>query len=100
METALMSNFGRKAATAAVAFATVGSTLFGGVALANDGKNGHNDIRNTGGAGGNGTATNNCLNIGIPILSGLALGGTASATGASCTATATGGAGGVGADVD
>jgi hypothetical protein len=37
METALMS-FGRKAAIAAVAFATVGSTLFGGVALAGDDK--------------------------------------------------------------
>jgi hypothetical protein len=94
METALMSNFGRKAATAAVAFATVGSTLFGGAALAGDGR----DITNDGGAGGaGGTATNNCLNIGIPILSGLALGGTSSATGASCTATAPGGAGGTGA---
>jgi hypothetical protein len=37
METSLMS-FGRKAAVAAVAFATVGSTLFGGVALAGDDK--------------------------------------------------------------
>jgi hypothetical protein len=36
METALMSHFGRKAAIAAVAFATVGSTVFGGAALAND----------------------------------------------------------------
>jgi hypothetical protein len=43
METALMS-FGRKAAIAAVAFATVGSTLFGGVALAGDDK-GHGDHR-------------------------------------------------------
>ena len=31
-----MSHFGRKAAIAAVAFATVGSTLFGGAALADD----------------------------------------------------------------
>jgi hypothetical protein len=38
METALMSQFGRKATIAAVAFATVGSTLFGGAALANDDK--------------------------------------------------------------
>jgi hypothetical protein len=38
METALMSNFGRKAAIAAVAFATVGSTVFGGAALANGDK--------------------------------------------------------------
>jgi hypothetical protein len=36
METALMKHFGRKAAIAAVAFATVGSTVFGGAALAND----------------------------------------------------------------
>ena len=35
METSLMS-FGRKAAIAVAAFATVGSTLFGGVALAGD----------------------------------------------------------------
>jgi hypothetical protein len=40
METSLMS-FGRKAAIAAVAFATVGSTLFGGAALAGDDWNGH-----------------------------------------------------------
>jgi hypothetical protein len=42
METSLMS-FGRKAAIAAVAFATVGSTLFGGAALAggDDDWNGH-----------------------------------------------------------
>ena len=98
-----MGNLGRKAAIAGVAFATVGSTLFGGVALANDGKDGkdhHVEVTNTGGAGGNGTATNNCLNIGIPLLSGIALGGTATVTGASCTATGTGGAGGVGAQVD
>jgi hypothetical protein len=34
METALMSHIGRKAALAAVAFATVGSALFGGAAFA------------------------------------------------------------------
>jgi hypothetical protein len=48
METALMNNFGRKAAIAAVAFATVGSTVFGGVALANDAPS------YTGGEGGEG----------------------------------------------
>ncbi len=86
-----MSKFGRKAAIAAVAFATVGSTLFGGAALASD------DITNDGGAGGaGGTATNNCINIGIPVLSGLGIAGQGSATGASCTASAPGGAGGAG----
>jgi len=98
-----MGQYGRKAAIAAVAFATVGSTLFGGVALADDGKGKGkhgNDVTNTGGRGGDATATNNCLNIGIPILSGLAIGGTSSATGAYCEANATGGAGGVGANVD
>lgn len=37
-----MKNIGRKAAVATVAFAAVGSTLFGGVALAN-GKGDHKD---------------------------------------------------------
>jgi hypothetical protein len=40
METSLMT-FGRKAAIAVAAFATVGSTLFGGAALAGDDWNGH-----------------------------------------------------------
>jgi hypothetical protein len=92
-----MSNFGRKAAIAAVAFATVGSTLFGGAALANDGGAG-DDI--TGGAGGaGGTATNNCLNLGlVPIALGIA--GQADANRQTCTASAPGGAGGTGANVD
>jgi hypothetical protein len=49
METALMNHFGRKAAIAAVAFATVGSTVFGGVALA-----GQDGPSYTGGDGGEG----------------------------------------------
>jgi hypothetical protein len=48
METALMNHFGRKAAIAAVAFATVGSAVFGGAALAQDGPS------YTGGEGGEG----------------------------------------------
>jgi hypothetical protein len=44
----MMSHIGRKAAIAAVAFATVGSTLFGGAALASgpdkDGKDGKKAI--------------------------------------------------------
>jgi hypothetical protein len=91
-----MSKFARKAAISAVAFATVGSALFGGTALAGAG----DDITNTGGNGGNATSTNNCLNVGVPILSGIAVGGTASAVGAQCVANSTGGAGGAGAVVD
>jgi hypothetical protein len=53
-----MSNFGRKAAIAAVAFATVGSTMFGGAALAVDKKDGHDknhvEATNTGGTVGPG----------------------------------------------
>jgi hypothetical protein len=86
-----MSKFARKTAISAVAFATVGSALFGGAAMAGG-------IHNDGGAGGNGgTATNNCLNVGVPVLSGIAVGGTASAVGAQCTSSAGGGAGGAGA---
>jgi hypothetical protein len=53
METALMSHIGRKAAIATVTLATVGSTLFGGVALAGgkhnhkDGKDGKKDVEVT-----------------------------------------------------
>lgn len=89
-----MSKFARKAAISAAAFATVGSALFGGAAMASD-------IVNDGGAGGNGgTSTNNCLNVGVPVLSGIAVGGTASAVGAHCTSAANGGAGGAGAIVN
>ena len=44
-----MKHFGRKAAIAAVAFATVGSTVFGGVALADE-----EGPSYTGGEGGEG----------------------------------------------
>jgi len=69
--------------TAAVlGLATAGSVMLGGTAMAWDG--------DTGGAGTGGTATNNCVNVGVPILSGIAIAGQASATGASCAATANG----------
>jgi hypothetical protein len=88
-----MRNFGRKAAMATVAFATVGSTLFGGAALANGGHDGV-DVTNTGGAGGaGGAATNNCLNVAIPIQA-LNIASTATQTTTQCSAT--GGAGGAG----
>jgi hypothetical protein len=48
-----MSNFGRRAAIAAVACATVGSTVFGGAALAVEKKDGrdkkHVEVTNPGG---------------------------------------------------
>jgi hypothetical protein len=66
-----MSTFGRKTAIAAVAFATVGSTLFGGAALAggHGGYNGYDDASNAGGpGGGGGDATTSCfLPIGISL---------------------------------
>jgi hypothetical protein len=65
--------------------ATVGSAALGGVALAG----GWGDTA-IGGAGKGGTATNNCLNVGVPILSGIGLGGSGTASGASCSATANG----------
>jgi hypothetical protein len=95
-----MSKFG-KTAVAAVAFAMVGSTLFGGAALASDTH--HHvkrdiDVTNTGGAGGaGGGAENNCLNLAaqVPVLN---LFGSDPANSAACTATGgAGGAGGAGA---
>ena len=65
-----MSTLGRKAAVAAVAFATVGATLFGGAALAGGhGHNGYDDASNTGGPGGGGgdAATKCFLPIGISL---------------------------------
>jgi hypothetical protein len=88
-----MSTFGRKAAVAAVAFATVGSTLFGGAALAGgNGHNGYDDASNTGGpGGGGGDASTTCfLPIGISLGALLGQGGDVS----QCNAT--GGEGGAG----
>ena len=83
--------------TAAVlALATAGSMTFvGGTALAggcHEGCGGehHQSDEDTGGAGTGGTATNNCLNVGIPIVSGNGVAGTGSAPGATCNASANG----------
>jgi hypothetical protein len=85
METALMSNFGRKAAIAAAAFATVGSTLFGGAALASD----ENHL-SSGPGGAGGAVDDTCSRNILPILSGNAI----SLTGDSAACNAAGGAGG------
>jgi hypothetical protein len=99
-----MSKF-EKTAVAAVAFAMVGSTLFGGAALAGDKHDSYAKketsyakketvVTNTGGAGGaGGAAENNCLNLAVqvPILN---LFGSDPSNSAACTAT--GGAGGAG----
>jgi hypothetical protein len=90
-----MSNFGRKAAIASVAFATVGSTVFGGAALAGDKdhKDGKKDVTvtNTGGPGGaGGQSQAQCL---IPV--GLSL-GLLGAGGPVDQCNSTGGAGGAG----
>jgi hypothetical protein len=85
----------RKASVLAgsIAVATAGSAILGGVALAG-GHHGHShnysDDDNYGGSGKGGKATNNCLNVGIPILSGLGLGGSGDAKGATCNAEANG----------
>jgi hypothetical protein len=93
-----MSNFGRKAAIAAVAFATVGSTVFGGAALAGDHKRDHKDgkkdvtVTNTGGPGGaGGQSQAQCL---IPV--GLSVGLLFGAGGNVDQCNSTGGAGGAG----
>jgi hypothetical protein len=60
----------------------VGSTVLSGVALAD-----------SGGSGTGGTATNNCLNVGVDLLAGIGVAGTGIANAASCTATANGNGG-------
>src|SRR5581483_8041177 len=90
----------RKASIVAgsIAAATAGSAAFGGIALASCHHHsehhwgGHRTSHESdrGGNGTGGTATNNCLNIGVPILSGIGIAGTGAASGASCTATANG----------
>jgi hypothetical protein len=97
METALMSNIGRKVAIAAAAFATVGSTVFGGAALAGDDP--HQDARS-----GSASATNgDCFNVlsGNNVLSGIGAiigAGKADANAPCNIATGTSGAGGVNVD--
>lgn len=70
--------------TTLAAVAVAGSALLGGVAFA---------AGDSGGSGAGGTATNNCLNVGVPILSGLGVAGTGTASGASCAASANGSGG-------
>ena len=90
-----MRTFGRKTAIAAVAFATVGSTLFGGTALANDDNGDHRsddkkvNAGGHGGAGGDGDAK--CL---IPI--GVSLGLVKGVGGDVSQCNAAGGPGGTG----
>lgn len=68
----------------AVAALAAGTAALTGSAVAGVG----NDVA-TGGAGG--AATNNCLNVGLNLLSGLGVAGQGTATGASCAASANGG---------
>ena len=81
-----------------LSLATAGSMTFAGSALADcgpcsGGGGGSSAGGNTGGSGTGGKATNNCLNVGIPILSGIGVAGTGSANGASCDASANGAGG-------
>ena len=71
------------AGAAVVALAGIG---FAGTALATD----------TGGNGAGGTATNNCVNVGVPIASGTGIAGKGTANAASCDTQANG----TGGDVD
>ena len=91
----------RKATIAAglLSLATAGSVMFvGGTAFACGDSCGRAPSccssapsgGDTGGSGTGGKATNNCLNVGIPILSGIGIAGTGSASGASCDASANG----------
>jgi hypothetical protein len=74
---------GRTLAAAAAAVVALASTGFSGTALAWGGGE-------EGGNGTGGTATNNCLNVGIPILSGTGIAGQGIAVAAQCNATANG----------
>ena len=76
---------GRTLAAAAVVALT--GAGFAGTALA---------WGNQGGNGAGGNATNNCLNVGIPILSGTGIAGQGTASAASCNATANGTGGNAG----
>jgi hypothetical protein len=82
----------RKASVVArtVAVAAAGSALFGGVAFAWGGWHHHHHYFDEGGNGTGGTATNNCINVGAPILSGIGIAGWGGARGATCSASANG----------
>jgi len=72
-------------ASALMTAVTIGSAVFGGVALADE----------HAGSGVGGSATNNCLNVGVPaVLAGVGVAGEGAASGASCAATANGTGGG------
>jgi hypothetical protein len=92
-----MNVFTRKSAIALAAFAMVGSTLFGGAALADE--HGHDNTEYTGGPGGSGGAANSqCL---IPIAISLGLLGGQGGDVSQCNATGgAGGTGGTGADAE
>jgi hypothetical protein len=94
-----MSNFGRKAAIAAVAFVTVGSTVFGGAPLAVDKKDGHDkkrvEVTNTGGTGGpGGNPTYYCTFVGVVQSSTVNVADGNPSVLLTCTAAANGGDGG------
>jgi hypothetical protein len=94
-----MSNFGRKAAIAAVAFAAVGSPVFGGTALAVDKKDGHDkkhvEATNTGGAvGPGGNPTYYCTFGGVVQTSTRNVAGGYPGVLLTCTVTDNGGDGG------
>jgi len=74
-------------AAGVLSLATAGSVVLGGTALAWGGE---------GGAGTGGSATNNCVNVGVPIIAGNGVLGQGTAVGAACNASAngTGGNGG------
>jgi len=74
-----------KIGVAVLATAAAGSVALGGIALAG--------VGNAGGSGTGGAATNNCLNVGLDLISGLGVAGTGTATGASCAASANGAGG-------
>ena len=63
---------------AAAAVVALAGTGFAGQALA------------WGGSGAGGTATNNCVNVGVPILAGTGIAGQGTAVAAQCNATANG----------
>ncbi|HJQ64913.1 MAG TPA: hypothetical protein VJ816_00980 [Gemmatimonadales bacterium] len=78
----------RKAPVMAGLLAVVasGAMLMEGTAIA-----GHHHHR--GGNGYGGDATNNCINVGVPILSGIGIAGSGHASGARCRASANGNGG-------
>lgn len=83
----------RKASVTAGLLAVVasGSMMLAGTALA--GHHHHWWGDSDGGNGKGGKATNNCVNVGVPILSGIGVAGQGGANGASCYASANGSGG-------